>query len=84
MQFNEIKEKDNKYLFQNYGRLEVAFDHGKGMYLYDVEGKEYMDLVAGIAVNSLGHSHPKWVAAMQEQVARLCHVSNLYHIRELI
>ena len=82
MQFNEIKEKDNKYLFQNYGRLEVAFDHGKGMYLYDVDGKEYMDLVAGIAVNSLGHSHPKWVAAMQEQVARLCHVSNLYHIKE--
>ena len=82
MEFNEIKEKGEKYLFQNYGRLEVSFEYGKGMYLYDSEGKEYMDLVAGIAVNSLGYAHPKWTAAMQEQVARLCHVSNLYHIKE--
>lgn len=82
MKFNEIKKKDNQFLFQNYGRLEVAFDHGKGMFLYDSEGKEYMDLVSGIAVNSLGYAHPKWVAAMQEQVAKLCHVSNLYYVKE--
>lgn len=82
MNLDEVKEKGGKYLFQNYGRLDVSFEYGKGMYLYDSEGKEYLDLVAGIAVNSLGHSHPKWVAIMQEQVARLCHVSNLYHIRE--
>ena len=82
MNFNEVKETGENYLFQNYGRLEVAFDHGNGMYLYDTEGKEYLDLVAGIAVNSIGHSHPKWVKAMQDQVANLCHVSNLYHIRE--
>ena len=82
MNFNEVKETGENYLFQNYGRLEVAFDHGNGMYLYDTEGKEYLDLVAGIAVNSIGHSHPKWVKSMQDQVANLCHVSNLYHIRE--
>ena len=82
MNFNEVKETGENYLFQNYGRLEVTFDHGNGMYLYDTEGKEYLDLVAGIAVNSIGHSHPKWVKSMQDQVANLCHVSNLYHIRE--
>ena len=82
MEFDKIKQMGGEHLFQNYGRLEVAFEYGKGMYLYDNEGREYMDLVAGIAVNSLGYSHPKWVAAMQEQVAKLCHVSNLYHIKE--
>ncbi len=82
MQFEEVKSLGEKYLFQNYGRLDVAFEYGKGMYLYDAQGKEYMDLVAGIAVCSLGYSHPKWVKAMQEQVGKLIHVSNLYHIKE--
>ena len=82
MQFDEVKSLGEKYLFQNYGRLDVAFEYGKGMYLYDAQGKEYLDLVAGIAVNSLGYSHPKWVKAMQEQVGKLIHVSNLYHVKE--
>ncbi|MBQ3735437.1 MAG: aspartate aminotransferase family protein [Candidatus Methanomethylophilaceae archaeon] len=82
MQFEEVKSLGEKYLFQNYGRLDVAFEYGKGMYLYDAQGKEYMDLVAGIAVCSLGYSHPKWVNAMQEQVGKLIHVSNLYHVKE--
>ena len=82
MQFEEVKSLGEKYLFQNYGRLDVAFEYGKGMYLYDAQGKEYMDLVAGIAVCSLGYSHPKWVKAMQEQVGKLVHVSNLYHVKE--
>ena len=82
MQFEEVKSLGEKYLFQNYGRLDVAFEYGKGMYLYDAQGKEYMDLVAGIAVCSLGYSHPKWVKAMQEQVGKLIHVSNLYHVKE--
>lgn len=82
MEFKEIKEKGDEFLFQNYGRLDVAFEYGKGPYLYDYDGKEYLDLVAGIAVNSLGYAHPKWTAIMQAQVAKLCHVSNLYHIRE--
>lgn len=82
MQFKEIKEKSQKYLFQNYGRMEISFTHGKGAYLYDTEGKEYLDLVAGIAVNSLGYSHPKWVKAVSEQIAKQSHLSNLYHIEE--
>jgi len=82
MDFNEIKELSSKYLFQNYGRADLAFTHGKGCYLYDTEGNEYLDLVAGIAVNSIGYSHPEWVKAMQEQVSKLVHVSNLYHVEE--
>ena len=72
----------SKYLFQNYGRIDLSFTHGKGCYLYDTEGKEYLDLVAGIAVNSIGYAHPEWVKAMQDQVAKLVHVSNLYHVEE--
>jgi acetylornithine aminotransferase/acetylornithine/N-succinyldiaminopimelate aminotransferase len=82
MDFNEVKETSSKYLFQNYGRIDLAFTHGKGCYLYDANGKEYLDLVAGIAVNSIGYSHPDWVKAMQEQVSKLIHVSNLYYVEE--
>jgi len=82
MEFNEIKEKSSKYLFQNYGRADLSFTHGEGCYLYDTEGKEYLDLIAGIAVNAIGYAHPKWVEAMQAQVSRMAHVSNLFHIEE--
>ena len=82
MKFNEIKEKSSKYLFQNYGRADLSFTHGNGCYLYDTEGKEYLDLIAGIAVNAVGYAHPKWVEAMQAQVSRMAHVSNLFHIEE--
>jgi len=82
MDFKNIKELSSEYLFQNYGRMELAFTHGKGAYLYDTGGKEYLDLVAGIAVNSIGYAHPKWVKAMQEQVSKMVHVSNLYYVGE--
>jgi len=82
MEFEEIKELSLKHLFQNYNRINVSFTHGKGAYLYDTEGKEYLDLVAGIAVNSIGHSHPEWVKCMQDQVSKLIHVSNLYYVEE--
>lgn len=82
MEFNEIKEKSSKYLFQNYGRADLSFTHGNGCYLYDTEGKEYLDLIAGIAVNAVGYAHPKWVEAMQAQVSRMAHVSNMFHIEE--
>ncbi|MBE6518681.1 MAG: acetylornithine transaminase [Thermoplasmata archaeon] len=82
MDFKEVKELSSKYLFQNYGRIELSFTHGKGCYLYDASGKEYLDLVSGIAVNSIGYSHPEWVKAMQEQVAKFAHVSNLYYVEE--
>jgi acetylornithine aminotransferase/acetylornithine/N-succinyldiaminopimelate aminotransferase len=82
MDFNKIKELSSEYLFQNYGRMEIAFTHGKGAYLYDTKGKEYLDLVSGIAVNSIGYAHPEWVKVMQEQVSKMIHVSNLFYGEE--
>ncbi|AAC06390.1 aspartate aminotransferase family protein [Aquifex aeolicus] len=66
------------YLMNNYARLPVKFVRGKGVYLYDEEGKEYLDFVSGIGVNSLGHAYPKLTEALKEQVEKLLHVSNLY------
>ena len=82
MDFEEVKAKSDRYLFQNYGRIPLSFTHGKGCYLYGIDGREYLDLVAGIAVNALGYAHPDWVAAVQAQVARMTHVSNLYYVQE--
>ncbi|MDR0791033.1 MAG: acetylornithine transaminase [Methanomassiliicoccaceae archaeon] len=78
----DVKEKTTEYLFQNYGRNDIYFTHGNGSYLYDGHGKRYLDLVAGIAVNSVGYAHPKWVKAISEQAGRMAHVSNLYQIKE--
>jgi acetylornithine/N-succinyldiaminopimelate aminotransferase len=71
---------DAKYIISTYAGKSVAFSHGKGCKLWDVEGKEYIDFLSGIAVNGLGHSHPKLVKAIQEQAANLIHTSNLYLI----
>jgi len=62
---------------QTYGRLPVAFVRGEGCYLIDTEDKRYLDAVAGVAVNSLGHSHPGFIAAVRAQVGTLVHTSNL-------
>jgi acetylornithine/N-succinyldiaminopimelate aminotransferase len=70
------------HLMNTYNRLPVAFTHGQGARLYDENGREYIDALAGIAVNGLGHAHPKLVAALREQVGRLIHTSNLYRVRE--
>jgi predicted acetylornithine/succinylornithine family transaminase len=70
------------YLLQTYRRAPVAFSHGQGVWLYDLEGKRYLDFIGGIAVSVLGHAHPRLVAAIQAQAARLLHVSNLFHIAE--
>jgi len=67
-------------LMNTYGRLAVAFTHGRGCLVWDSEGREYLDALAGIAVNTLGHAHPALVAALQDQVARLIHTSNYYRI----
>lgn len=67
-----------KTISRNYGPQPVVFDRGEGMWLIDREGRRYLDFVAGIAVSSLGHAHPRLVAALQDQVAKLLHVSNLY------
>lgn len=68
-----------KYVMKTYSRFPLTFEKGEGMYVYDENGKEYLDFVAGIAVNSLGHNHPKLVKAISEQAAKLIHISNLYY-----
>ena len=69
-------------VMQTYGRIPIAFERGEGVYLISTEGKRYLDGAGGIAVVSMGHSHPKLVAALTEQAKRLWHVSNLYEIPE--
>ena len=68
------------HVMTTYGRVAIALERGQGCRLWDVNGKEYLDALGGIAVNTLGHNHPKFVPALQEQVARLIHCSNYYHI----
>lgn len=70
------------HLMNTYGRLPVAFTHGQGCRLFDAQGKVYLDALAGIAVNTLGHNHPRLVKALSEQIGRLIHTSNLYRISE--
>lgn len=69
-------------LFQNYRRQPIAFHHGQGARLWDLEGRGYLDFIGGIATSSLGHAHPALVRAVSEQVARYVHVSNLFLIPE--
>ena len=72
------QELADRYLMQTGRRLPVTFVRGKGARLYDEQGREYLDFVAGIAVNVLGHAHPDVIAALTEQSSRLIHASNLY------
>ncbi|WP_119153080.1 aspartate aminotransferase family protein [Caldimonas tepidiphila] len=67
-------------LMNTYGRLPIALSHGQGCRVWDTEGREYLDALGGIAVNTLGHAHPKLVPALQEQVAKLIHCSNYYQV----
>jgi acetylornithine/N-succinyldiaminopimelate aminotransferase len=66
------------HVMATYGRLPIALSHGKGARVWDTEGREYLDALAGIAVNTLGHAHPKLVPALQDQVGKLIHSSNYY------
>lgn len=70
------------HLMNTYGRLPIAFTHGQGCRLFDEQGKSYLDALGGIAVNTLGHNHPRLVQALAGQVARLIHVSNIYRVAE--
>lgn len=70
------------HLMNNYARQPVAFTHGEGCRLFDEHGRSYLDGIAGIAVNTLGHNHPRLTAALERQVHRLIHVSNLYRVSE--
>jgi acetylornithine/N-succinyldiaminopimelate aminotransferase len=68
------------HVMNTYGRVPIALSHGEGCRVWDINGKEYLDALAGIAVNTLGHNHPKLVPALQEQLTRLIHTSNYYHV----
>ena len=77
--FDDIKTRESQHVLQTYRRQPVAFVRGNGSFLYDVEGREYLDLVSGIGVTSLGHAHPGLTAAIADQAGTLLHTSNLYY-----
>lgn len=77
--FENIKEKDEKYVMNTYGRQQISLIRGNGALVYDSDNKEYIDCVAGIAVNNVGHCHPNVVKAIQSQAEKLIHTSNLYY-----
>ena len=68
------------HVMHTYGRLPLALSHGAGCWVWDTDGRKYLDALAGIAVNTLGHAHPVLVPALQEQIGRLIHTSNYYHV----
>lgn len=76
----EIKELNNAHIINTYGDRALALTRGSGVHLWDADGKEYLDFFAGIAVANLGHCHPAVTQAIQDQAAKLIHVSNLYYI----
>jgi len=80
----KLIEESQKYLMNTYKRFPIVLRKGRGMTVWDTEDNEYLDFLAGIAVNCLGHCHPKLVIALQKQAQRLLHVSNLYHIEPQI
>jgi len=72
----------NQYVMNTYGRFPIAIDRGEGCNLWDTNGKQYLDFVAGIATCTLGHAHPAMIKAATEQINKLHHISNLYYIPE--
>jgi len=73
-------EAASPHVMNTYGRVPIALSHGQGCRVWDVNGKPYLDALGGIAVNTLGHNHPKLVPALQDQIAKLIHSSNYYHV----
>ena len=76
---NPYIEKAEEAILHTYNRYPVVFDHGEGVHLYDVNGKEYLDFAAGIAVQSLGYGNKEYIQALKDQIDKLTHVSNLYY-----
>jgi acetylornithine/N-succinyldiaminopimelate aminotransferase len=74
-----VMDLERDYLVQNYARYPLVLRRGKGAYVYDLDGKRYLDFLAGIGVNALGHAHPRIVKVMKQQAAQLIHCSNLYY-----
>jgi acetylornithine/N-succinyldiaminopimelate aminotransferase len=79
MSLSELQELERAHVIPSYARLPVEFVRGEGARLWDADGVEYLDFLCGISVTSLGHCHPRVVAAVREQVGRLMHTSNLYY-----
>ena len=77
--YQEIVEREQKYLLNTYARYPLAIARGKGVYVYDVDGKRYLDFLTGLGVNALGHAHPRIVKVIRDQAAKVIHVSNLYY-----
>ena len=78
----ETIEITNKYLMKTYNRLPLSFERGEGAYLFDEDGNKYLDFVAGIAVNSIGYHNKNFIKVVSEQLGKICHSSNLYHIKQ--
>jgi predicted acetylornithine/succinylornithine family transaminase len=76
---HEIQALEQNYLLQTYARYPLTIARGKGVYVYDTEGKKYLDLVGGLGVNALGHAHPRIVKAIRDQAGKAIHLSNLYY-----
>ncbi len=75
----DIMLREKQHIFQTYGRLPIAVDRAEGCKIFDQNGKEYLDFLAGIAVNALGHSHPKIINAVEKQIRRYMHLSNFFY-----
>lgn len=82
MNKEQVIAQDAEYYMPVFGRYQVVLSHGEGPYVYDTEGKKYLDFLAGIAVNILGHNHPTLTQAIAEQAKKLIHVSNLYYTEQ--
>ncbi len=77
---DKVNDRPDPHVMPTYGRLPMALSHGRGVWLWDTEGKKYLDGLGGIAVNTLGHAHPRLVPALQEQIGKLIHSSNYYQV----
>ena len=75
----EIIQREKYFLLSTYNRYPVVLSRGKGVFLYDIDGKKYLDFVAGLGVNALGHAHPAIIKVIREQAAKVIHLSNLYY-----
>ena len=73
-------EPTSPHVMNTYGRVPIALSHGQGVRVWDTNGKQYIDALGGIAVNTLGHNHPKLVPALQDQITKIIHSSNYYHV----
>jgi len=76
---HDVAELEKQYLLGTYARFPVVFSKGKGVFVEDVNGKKYLDMISGLGVNALGYSHPRIVKVIRDQAAKLIHISNLYY-----